>query len=69
VLPSILSTGFAIGAIYALIEVTYNVMFSASRVMSFTAGQVGMLGASPMRRCTLSKVGPFSPRCVRRRYP
>lgn len=32
------------GAIYALIAVTYNVMFSASRVMSFTAGQVGMLG-------------------------
>jgi branched-chain amino acid transport system permease protein len=44
VLSSILSTGFAIGAIYALIAVTYNVMFSASRVISFTAGQVGMLG-------------------------
>ena len=43
-LYSILSTGLAIGAIYALIAVTYNVMFSASRVMSFTAGQVGMLG-------------------------
>ena len=43
-LYSILSTGWAIGAIYALIAVTYNVMFSASRVMSFTAGQVGMLG-------------------------
>ena len=43
-LSSILSTGFAIGAIYALIAVTYNVMFSGSRVMSFTAGQVGMLG-------------------------
>src|SRR5207253_2018128 len=34
----------AIGAIYALIGVTYNTMFSASRVMSFTAGQLGMLG-------------------------
>jgi branched-chain amino acid transport system permease protein len=44
VLASILWTGLAIGAIYALIAVTYNVMFSASRVMSFTAGQVGMLG-------------------------
>ena len=43
-LASILSPGLAIGAIYALIGVTYNVMFSASRVMSFTAGQVGMLG-------------------------
>jgi branched-chain amino acid transport system permease protein len=36
VLASILWTGLAIGAIYALIAVTYNVMFSASRVMSFT---------------------------------
>jgi branched-chain amino acid transport system permease protein len=44
VLSSILWTGLAIGAIYALIATTYNVMFSASRVMSFTAGQVGMLG-------------------------
>jgi branched-chain amino acid transport system permease protein len=44
VLSSILWTGLAIGALYALIAVTYNVMFSASRVMSFTAGQVGMLG-------------------------
>jgi branched-chain amino acid transport system permease protein len=43
-LASILATGFAIGAVYALIGVTYNVMFSASRVMSFTSGQLGMIG-------------------------
>jgi branched-chain amino acid transport system permease protein len=43
-LASILATGLAVGAIYALIGVTYNVMFSASRVMSFTSGQLGMLG-------------------------
>ena len=43
-LASILVTGLSLGAVYALIGVTYNVMFSASRVMSFTAGQVGMLG-------------------------
>ncbi len=43
-LASILVTGVAVGSIYALIGVTYNVMFSASRVMSFTAGQLGMLG-------------------------
>ena len=43
-LASILTAGLAIGAVYALIGVTYNVMFSASRVMSFTAGQLGMLG-------------------------
>ena len=43
-LGSILASGLAMGAIYALIGVTYNTMFSASRVMSFTAGQLGMLG-------------------------
>jgi branched-chain amino acid transport system permease protein len=43
-LASILASGLAVGAVYALIGVTYNVMFQASRVMSFTAGQVGMLG-------------------------
>ncbi len=43
-LASILVTGVALGSVYALIGVTYNVMFAASRVMSFTTGQVGMLG-------------------------
>jgi branched-chain amino acid transport system permease protein len=43
-LTAILMSGLAVGAVYALIGVTYNVMFSASRVMSFTAGQLGMLG-------------------------
>ncbi len=41
---SIILSGVAIGCIYALIGVTYNVMFSASRVFSFTAGTLGMLG-------------------------
>jgi branched-chain amino acid transport system permease protein len=41
---SIVLTGVAIGCLYALIGVTYNVMFSASRVFSFTAGTLGMLG-------------------------
>src|SRR5436309_5102418 len=41
---SIVVSGVAIGCIYALIGITYNVMFSASRVFSFTAGTVGMLG-------------------------
>jgi branched-chain amino acid transport system permease protein len=43
-LASILASGLAVGAIYALIGVTYNTMFATSRVMSFTAGQLGMLG-------------------------
>lgn len=43
-LTSIIASGLAMGAIYALIGVTYNMMFSTSRVMSFTAGQLGMLG-------------------------
>ena len=41
---SIVATGVAIGCVYALIGITYNVMFSASRVFSFTAGTLGMLG-------------------------
>jgi branched-chain amino acid transport system permease protein len=43
-IESIVSYGLAIGAVYALIGITYNVMFSASRVFSFTAGMLGMLG-------------------------
>ena len=43
-LASIIASGLALGATYALIGITYNVMFSASRVMSFTTGQFGMLG-------------------------
>src|SRR3990170_3065437 len=43
---SIVSTGLAIGCIYALIGITYNVMYSASRVFSFTAGTLGMPGGA-----------------------
>ncbi|MEJ1975424.1 MAG: branched-chain amino acid ABC transporter permease [Acetobacteraceae bacterium] len=43
-LSAIIVSGLAIGAVYGLIGVTYNVMFAASRVMSFTSGQLGMLG-------------------------
>src|ERR1035437_4146572 len=43
-LASILASGLAAGAIYALVGITYNTMFSTSRVMSFTAGQLAMLG-------------------------
>ena len=43
-LESIIASGLAIGAVYALIGVTYNTMFTTSRVISFTAGQLGMLG-------------------------
>jgi branched-chain amino acid transport system permease protein len=40
----IISTGLAVGAIYAMIGIAYNIMFSTSRVISFTAGQLGMIG-------------------------
>src|SRR5690349_21697944 len=43
-LASIVLSGIAIGCIYALIGIAYNVMFSASRVFSFTAGTLGMAG-------------------------
>src|SRR6478609_8104640 len=41
---SIILTGVAVGCLYALIAIAYNVMFSASRVFSFTAGTLGMVG-------------------------
>ena len=43
-LASIVASGLAVGAIYALIGVTYNTMFMTSRVMSFTSGQLAMVG-------------------------
>jgi branched-chain amino acid transport system permease protein len=43
-IESIVSYGLAVGAVYAMIGITYNVMFSASRVFSFTSGMLGMLG-------------------------
>jgi branched-chain amino acid transport system permease protein len=43
-LLSIVLSGVAIGCVYALIGVAYNVMYSASRVFSFTAGTLGMTG-------------------------
>jgi branched-chain amino acid transport system permease protein len=43
-LLSIVLSGLAIGSIYALIGIAYNVMYSASRVFSFTAGTLGMTG-------------------------
>src|SRR2546421_7194342 len=42
---SIVLSGLAIGCVYALIGVAYNVMHSASRVFSFTAGPLGMVGS------------------------
>src|SRR5437588_771992 len=41
---SIVLSGVAIGCIYALMGVAYDVMCSASRVFSFTAGTLGMVG-------------------------
>src|SRR5262249_31726301 len=41
---SIVLSGVAIGCLYALIAIAYNVRFSASRVFSFTAGTLGMVG-------------------------
>ena len=44
-LTAILVNGVAMGAVYALIGIAYNIMFSTSKVMSFTAGHLGMVGA------------------------
>ncbi|HVV94962.1 MAG TPA: branched-chain amino acid ABC transporter permease [Hyphomicrobiales bacterium] len=43
-LGAIVASGLAMGAVYALVGIAYNVMFNASRAMSFTAGTVGMMG-------------------------
>jgi branched-chain amino acid transport system permease protein len=42
---SILIAGVAVGSIYAMIGICYNVMYSTSKVLSFTSGQLGMIGA------------------------
>ncbi len=42
---TILVAGMAIGAIYALIGISYNLMYATSKVVSFTPGQLGMIGA------------------------
>jgi branched-chain amino acid transport system permease protein len=39
-----LITGLAIGALYAAAALTYNVMFSTSKVLSVTTGHISMLG-------------------------
>ena len=41
----LLTAGLATGAVYALIGVSYNLMYNTSRVISFTSGTFGMLGA------------------------
>ena len=43
-LASIIASGLAVGAVYAMVGITYNTMYATSRVISFTAGQLGMLG-------------------------
>jgi branched-chain amino acid transport system permease protein len=43
-IESIVLSGLAIGSVYALIGIAYNVMYQASRVFSFTAGTLGMIG-------------------------
>src|SRR5215470_5368367 len=58
-LQSIVSYGLAVGAVYALIGITYNVMYSASRVFSFTAGMLGMLGALFIQRMGMNAVLGF----------
>lgn len=42
---SILIAGVAVGSVYAMIGICYNVMYSTSKVLSFTSGQLGMIGA------------------------
>ncbi len=42
---TVVVSGLAIGAVYAAIALSFNVMYSTSRVLSLTTGQLGMLGS------------------------
>ncbi len=44
-IESMLVAGLAVGAVYALVGFVYNVMYSTSKVVSFTSGEYTMLGA------------------------
>jgi branched-chain amino acid transport system permease protein len=41
----VLVTGLAIGSLYAMMGLVYNVMYSTSKVLSMTTGHIAMLGA------------------------
>ncbi len=41
----VLVTGLAIGSLYAMTGLVYNVMYSTSKVLSVTTGHIAMLGA------------------------
>lgn len=41
----VLVTGLAIGSLYAMMGLVYNVMYSTSKVLSMTTGHLAMLGA------------------------
>ena len=64
-LVSIVSYGLALGTIYALIGITYNVMFTASRVFSFTAGH-GRHAGRRVRRAVHQQAGHAGGRGLRR---
>lgn len=44
-LAIIVVSGLAIGAVYATVGFAYNIMYSTSKVMSFTSGQLAMIGS------------------------
>jgi branched-chain amino acid transport system permease protein len=41
----VLVTGLAVGSLYAMTALVYNVMYSTSKVLSVTTGHIAMLGA------------------------
>lgn len=41
---NVIVSGLAIGMVYAAVALVYNVMFSTSKVLSVTTGQIAMLG-------------------------
>lgn len=44
-LVSLLVAGIAMGCVYALVGISYNLMYNTSKVVSLTSGQFAMMGA------------------------
>ncbi|MGV9797564.1 branched-chain amino acid ABC transporter permease [Mycobacterium sp. NPDC003449] len=44
-LKSLLVAGIAMGSVYALVGISYNLMYNTSKVVSLTSGQFAMVGA------------------------
>src|SRR5581483_6604863 len=59
VMTQLLASGLAIGCIYALISVGFNLLFGVARLLNFAQGDLVMLGA--LLAATLVSSAPMAP--------